>query len=288
MTKLTRSQLITIIGLLLLILALPVALFLSRKKQDIRPKAALVGKANFLLSADSTKSSVGKNIIVYVTLQLTDDKLRASGVDFTLIYDKDKLEVAQIVPALKIYNPTAAFTDALSVSSGGTFDNQYDFLRVAEVIKTDNRTLPKGTMTLAKIIFRGIGEGQATIKFPDDDKYAQVVGIGTYLSPTPAPPCKFMPTPPACLYQTPPCLPSMPEEIPPGGWCPPLTCIPRPPCLDNSPFCKLDSANFCPPGNNPSPTCVPPPTCLSSDPPCLIPEPAGGWCPNVGINKVKN
>lgn len=263
MKKITKSQIITIFGILVLILALPLAVLLTKKKQDIRPRAALLGKANFLLSADSTKSSVGKNIIVYATLQLTDDNLRVSGVDFTLIYDKEKLEVGQIVPALKIYNPQAVFTDALLVSSGGYFDEQYDFLRVAEIVKKDSQSLPKGTNTLAKIIFRGKGEGQATIKFPEGDQYAQVVGTGTYVPPTAVPPGEITPTcikaPDACIALYPP----PPECVePPGGWCPPE--------------------------NNPTPTCSPPPFCLNADPPCQIPVPAGGWCPNVGVNQVQN
>lgn len=302
MTKITKGQIITIIGILVLILALPVAIFLTGRKQDIRPKAALAGKANFLLTTDSTKSSVGKNIIVYVSMQLTDANLRASGVDFTLLYDKEKLEVGQITPALTIYNPQAAFTDALIVTSGGQFpkgtaecpdievDCPYYFLRVAEVAKKVNNALPKGTITLAKITFRGKAEGQATIKFPDDNKYIQVVGTGTYVPPTAGPTCII---PPDCIHG---------EKQPDGSivYCDPApgivycsvsgypgpTCTVRATCVGDLAKCVIPpapSGGWCSSDNNPSPTCVPPPSCLTAEPPCDLPRPPSGWCPSDGI-----
>lgn len=173
----SKKQIIVLISLLALIFALPVAILLTQKRQDIRPKA-LQGKANFLLSADSTTSSVGKNINVLVSLQVTDPYVRVSGVDFVLLYDKAKLDVSNIIPAITKINPNAPFTDAPIVSSGGNYDETYNFVRVTEIAKRSTDKLYGGTFSLAKITFRGKGEGQASVKFADD-KYLEMVGIVT-------------------------------------------------------------------------------------------------------------
>jgi len=175
---LTKKQIITIIFTLGLVFAIPIAIYLVQQRQNIRPRA-LQGKANFLLSTDSINSTVGKNIDVLVSLQTTDPALRVSGVDFLLLYDKNKLDVGNIVPNVIAVNPSAPFTDALVVTSGGSFDDTYNFVRVAQVARRAEADLPKGTFQLAKITFRGRGVGQATIKFPDEDKYLEVVGTGT-------------------------------------------------------------------------------------------------------------
>lgn len=175
--KITRKQIIPLILVFGLLIALPLSVFLTKKRQDIRPRA-LQGRANLLLSADSTTSNVGKDIKVLVSLQLTDDKLKVSGVDFLLLYDKDRLDVYDILPNILELYPKAPFTDKLMVSSGGIFDDTFNYIRVVEVARRQDAGLPKGTITLAKITFRAKGEGQAVIKFPDDDAYNQIVGTG--------------------------------------------------------------------------------------------------------------
>lgn len=182
---LTKKQIITVIMLLALVFSLPVAIYLTRKMQDVRPRA-LQGKANFLLSTDSINSTVGKNIDVLVTLQTTDPKLKVSGVDFVLLYDKNRLDVGNIVPNVTAVDPKAPFTDSLIVTSGGSFDENFNFLRVSQIARRPTDQLPTGTFQLAKITFRGRSQGQASIKFPDDDKYLEVVGTGTAgVNPTP-------------------------------------------------------------------------------------------------------
>lgn len=175
---LTKKQIISIFLLLALVFSLPVAIYLTRKMQDVRPRA-LQGKADFLLSADSNTSTAGKNINVLVSLRLTDAALRVSGVDFVLLYDKNLLDVGNIVPNVTAVDPKAPFTDAPIVTSGGSFDENFNFIRVAQIARRADAALPTGTFQLAKITFRGRSEGQATIKFPDDDKYLEVVGTGT-------------------------------------------------------------------------------------------------------------
>lgn len=174
---LTRKQLLSIIFLVVLIFALPLAIFLSQKRQDIRPHA-ISGQANFLLSADNTSVHVGDNVTVLVSLQLTDPSVRASGADFVLLYDKNLLVPTNVVPAVTGSDPNGKFTDAPIVTKDGNFDNTYNFVRVSEVSRKSNDSLPGGTFSLATVTFSAKSDGAATIKFPDDNSQLQVVGVG--------------------------------------------------------------------------------------------------------------
>lgn len=183
---LTRKQIITVILLLALVFSLPVVIFLTRKRQDIRPKA-LQGKADFLLSSDTITTSVGQNVNVLVTLRLSESTAKVSGVDFILLYDKDKLDVVNRVPNVTAVDPNAPFTDAPIVTSGTSFDSTYNFVRIAEVSRRADANLPGGTIQLARITFRGRSNGQATVRFPDDTKYLEVSGTGINTTPTAGP-----------------------------------------------------------------------------------------------------
>ncbi len=175
---LTRKQILSLILLLALLFALPFAIFLTKIRQDIRPRA-LAGKANLLLSADTVNATAGANLQVLVSLQVTDARVRVSAADFILLYDKNKLEVTNLVPAVQSSGlPASFFTDVPVLTYGGNFDKDFNFLRVSEVARMPEASLPGGTMTLAKVTFRPIKEGAAVIKFPDDNKYLEVVGTG--------------------------------------------------------------------------------------------------------------
>lgn len=168
MNTLTKRQILTLIVFIALLFALPVALFMTRKRQDIRPRATQ-GKANLLLKTDNKEISIGDESHVTVFTQLTDPEVRVSGVDFTLLYDKARLEVSEI-------EPSDVFTDVEVNSAGGNFDATYNFLRVAETVNKPYTELPKGSFSLASVTFRAIGEGDGNIKFPDDNKYLEIVG----------------------------------------------------------------------------------------------------------------
>src|SRR3989338_5283091 len=183
---LTRKQILSLIFFLTLLFALPLAIFLTQKSQDIRPRA-LQGKANFLLNADKIAVSIGDNINVLVTMQLTDSKLKLSAADFMLLYDKNKIDVLNVVPQIQSVVNGAAFTDAPLVTSGGNFDDQFNFLRVVLLSKTQNNNLATGNINLARVTFRALDGGVGIIKFSDDNKYIQLVGEGTYATPTPCP-----------------------------------------------------------------------------------------------------
>ncbi len=176
---LSKKQFLSLILILVLLFALPVAIFLTRKKQDIRPQASFVGRANIMMNSDLMSTNVGQSFNVLITLQLTDPRLKVSAMDFLVLYDKAKLDVVNIIPALTSIDPKAPFTDANIVTSGGNFDDTFNFVRVAEYARKYNADLKGGTFNVAKIIFRARGEGKAAIKMPDDNKYIEIVGIGS-------------------------------------------------------------------------------------------------------------
>lgn len=136
------------------------------------------GKANFLIVSDLNSATVGQNIKTTVSLQITDPKVKVSGVDFLLLYDKEKLDVGNIVPNITSIDPKAPFTDAPIVTSGGSFDDTFNFVRVSLITRRPSSELVGGTIKLADIVFRGRGVGSATIKFPEDNKNLEVVGFG--------------------------------------------------------------------------------------------------------------
>lgn len=177
MKNLSKREIIFLAVFLLLLFLLPFVVFTTGQKKEIRPKA-LTGQANFLLSSTSAAPRTGENFEVLVSLQLTQASLRVSGVDFLLLYDKDKLDVVNVVPQIIATATGAAFDDAPIVSSGGDFPDQaeYKFLRVAEVARRPDGSLAGGTVSLAKVTFFAKAAGAAQIKFPDDNKYLTIVG----------------------------------------------------------------------------------------------------------------
>lgn len=171
---LNRRQLISFLIIIGILLALPLVIFLSQRQQDIRPKAALPGVANFLLNADTLQISPGGNVNVLVSMQLTDPTVRSSGVDFLLLYDKSLLTAVTVTP-----NLSSGYTQAILVqkelayaAEGGTFN----FVRVALISTNPSTSLPTGTIPLATVTFQGKAAGQAMIKYPDDNSKLQVVG----------------------------------------------------------------------------------------------------------------
>lgn len=178
---LSKKQILSLIFIIGLVLILPFVIFLTKKRQDIRPRAAQ-GQADLLLSSDAPNNtaSVGQNVNVLVSLIMKQPNIKASGVDFVLLYDSSKLQVTNVVPALQSVGlPVSNFTDAPIVTYSGTYDTTYNYLRVAEVVRMQYAYLPTGVFTLARVTFRLISPGAAIVKFPDDNRYIQIVGSGT-------------------------------------------------------------------------------------------------------------
>ena len=199
--NLSKRQILSLVFLLGVVFSIPIALNLVQKRQSNRPQA-LQGKANFTLLATGGNKKVGDNFDVFVSLLLTDQTLKVSGADFLLLYDKNKLDVVNIVPALTNLNPDGGFTDAPIVSSGGSFDNDFNFIRVAEVARRPATDLPPkigSALPLARITFRAKDAGNAMLKFPDDNKYLEIVGTGTVLPPPLTPNPFIIPSQTGCV-----------------------------------------------------------------------------------------
>lgn len=190
--SITQKHIISLFFLIALVSLLPIAIFLVGKRQDIRPRA-LQGYANFQLSADTQNAQTGQVVNVLSSLLLTQSNLRVSGVDFILLYEKDKFDVISVTPVTIKEDPAAGFTDSVIAVADGSFDAKFNFLRVVLTSNKPANQLAGGPVQLAKIAFRAGSDGQGIIKYPDDNKYLQVVGATYVPTGTPAP--SFTPTP---------------------------------------------------------------------------------------------
>jgi hypothetical protein len=173
---LTKRQVLSFIFLLGLLFALPVVIFLAQKRQELRPHA-LNGQANLLMSSTNTTVNVGDQFDVVVAVQLTNTSLRISGADLTILYDKNDFSVVSITPMVTSTDPATAFTDAVYLTSGGTFDTTNNFARVSVVSRKATSLLSGGTVQVARIRFQANSAGTGGIKFPDDPSYTTLVGI---------------------------------------------------------------------------------------------------------------
>lgn len=178
---LAKKQITTLLLLLGLIIGIFLTIYLVKQRQDIRPKA-LEGPGNLLLSSATTSTTVGARFDVLVSLQLENDELSASGADFVLLYDKNRLEVKNILPKVPGVVANAPFTDAPVVTYNGNYDETFNFARVSLIANKNSSVLQQNpkTLPLATVTFRAKNTGQATIKFlgeGNDNYYQQVVGI---------------------------------------------------------------------------------------------------------------
>lgn len=171
-----RRQLLLILILLLLLFTLPLAVYLVRTRQDIRPRA-LEGQANLLLNTDNSSPQAGDKFIVSVSLQLTEPSLRVSGANFMLLYDKAKLEALSVDPSASTDDPNAPFTEVVIKEKEKDFDGTFSYLRLSQVANKNTEDLHGGIVALATISFKTKQKGEAQIKFPEDNSYLEIVGI---------------------------------------------------------------------------------------------------------------
>ena len=174
--KISRKQLNSLILIMGLVLLLPVVIYFLGRRMDIRPKASLTGKANFRLNADTTSVNAGQQVNVLVSLELTDPNVRVSAVTFPLLYDGSKLRLNSVTP-----NTTSGFTEVVWLEqSEQTYpaegNGQLKFMGLALVNINPTANLSANTVTLANVTFDALVNGDAVIKFPDDNKALQVVG----------------------------------------------------------------------------------------------------------------
>lgn len=266
--SLTKKQITTLLLLLGLIVGIFLTIYLVKQRQEIRPRA-LQGKANLLLSAGNASPKVGDSFDVLVSLQLTDASLQVSGADVMILYDKTRLQVTNLLPQVPGVDPDAAFTDAPIVTYGGVFDESFNFARVSLVARKTTATLAKGTVSLARVTFKSLNTGTATVKFPDDDSLLQIVGYGLGIptvssTPTITPGGPTLTPPPAASNTPEPPTetpPEIPTDIPPPTE-PPSPTNPPASCSDDCHFVLISDNHSCTPGTS-------------------IGCP-GGWCANCG------
>ena len=169
----SRKQLFGLLAILFLTVLLPLVVFMMKGRFDIRPRAVLSGAADFKLNADKVNLSPGETVNVLVSVALTDQSIKASGVDFSLLFDK-KLEIESVVPVMGSFTDVVILDDSGSEYSGE--GNAYNFVRLSMVSKKAKAELPGGTIALANVSLKASGQGSAKIKFPDDNTKLQVVG----------------------------------------------------------------------------------------------------------------
>lgn len=167
-----------VLFILILILILPLIIYLAGKKQDIRPRA-LGGLINFSLSPSDSSFKVNDRFEILISGSVSDNRVRVSGVDVTVLYDKNALEVLDMSPAVSGSDANIPFTDLVTLTSGGNFDGKFNYLRISEVARKNTQNLPSGTFSIAKVTFLAKSKGGAAVKFPDDNKYLQAVGVET-------------------------------------------------------------------------------------------------------------
>lgn len=262
----SRSQLVFLAILVFLLFSLPLAIFLTTQKQhDIRPRAALTGAANLLLNLSNTKPVAGDIFEVLVSAQITNDKLRVSGADFKVLYSASFLEAVAVAPAVGTDKP---FTDVIINEKENYYDTQFNFVRVSEISRRSDSELKGGVVQLATIKFRAKNAGNAAIKFPDNDRELQIVGIDLAENPTPT---------------------AKPFGCPAGSWCTPNEqCRPASriiiggSCPENQTCCApVEPTATTAPSRTPTPTPTPISCNLSVNPPIACPS--GYKCQDPGI-----
>lgn len=173
-TLLPRKNYIVLVALLALLLILPIILYLTRRKQEIRPRA-LTGNVKFHLSPLSPNVTRDQEFDEVISVEVTNPNVKVSGADLVVLYDQTRLEVVSITPHAGGSN---YFTDAPIAIHGQDFNNEFKSLRVSVVAKKTSSELEGGTKTIATVRFKGLTDGSATIKFSDDNSQLQVVGTG--------------------------------------------------------------------------------------------------------------
>jgi hypothetical protein len=175
---LSKEKLFPLIILALLLLALPIAILLTKQKQDIRPRALGSAAANFALNPKTLNAKVGDtDVPVTVSLEVPDPKVGASGVNLELLYDKTKLKIKSVTSNVQAGSSLKFETEVLNkIDTMCTTATGYGCMRLSLVSK--KATLLTGTINLATIKFDVIAVGDSTkasLKFGADSTL-QVVG----------------------------------------------------------------------------------------------------------------
>jgi len=190
--KITKKQIAGVIFLFILLISLPIAIYLTRQNEEIRPRAALAGAANFKLDSSNLTPLRDQTFNVSAKLDVTDPNVRVSGVDFRILYDKNLLfPNPTIIAATGSGKP---FTDMLVSEVDQPYSENLNSLHIVLVSRRLTPALFGGNdIPLATITFTAKEDGPAVIKYPDQNAdqngvpLMEVVGIDLRDEPTPTP-----------------------------------------------------------------------------------------------------
>ncbi|MBI4067129.1 hypothetical protein HY407_02000 [Candidatus Gottesmanbacteria bacterium] len=173
--NLTRQQKIGILLLLLLLVSLPIALYLTRQQQEIRPRAALAGQADFILESSNNSPDKDETFTVKAKLKSTNNNVKVSGVDFRILYDKSKFYTAPtIAPEVGSNKP---FTDVILTQVDQPYNDQFNYLRLVLVSRRLTPALSSGEMLMATITFKAKEDGDGIIRYPTADELTDINGV---------------------------------------------------------------------------------------------------------------
>lgn len=166
MSKIGKRDKRLIILISFLLLTLPLTVILLKERLEIRRQAAF-GTVDVLLSPGAKTENVGREFSVGIKIQALAKRI--SGVDLSLTYDKDVLEVVNLSG-----NTTGAnsFTNEFIANKG----TETGKIRLSVLAKKSSLELPTGEITVATITFKGKKAGSSQVAFTDD---YQIVGFSS-------------------------------------------------------------------------------------------------------------
>lgn len=205
--KLSKKQLFGIIALLIIVATIPVTIYIGKKQQELRQRAA--GELTALYFAQSGTTSplsslaVTPGSTVSLDFYLNAKTSNISGFDITVTAD----------PSLSISQITAgADANKFNVPIFATINTQTNSLRYAKVT-TDTNAVITGLLHIATVTFKASAQGTGTINIPSAliTSTASSTGLSVAHPPlpytiailTPTPTSPPVPTPPAACGNTP-------------------------------------------------------------------------------------
>jgi len=142
----TKDNIVLGITLVFLVITLPLVLLVTQGRIDLRPRAGF-GNATLSFNPGSPNVSVGGETVITLKVD-TGDKL-LSGVDISLIYDADKIEIVEITSA-------SYFDTPLHVEKNlPTNTAPFSAMQIILVRKTATSELGSGDREIATIKVKG-------------------------------------------------------------------------------------------------------------------------------------
>ena len=142
----TKNNLVLGVTLIVLVVTLPLVLLVTRGRIDLRPRAEF-GNANLSFSFESADITYDRDKEIKLIID-TGDKL-LSGVDISLLYDSNILEIVEITPS------TYFDTHLLIEKQIPTDTDPYAAMQLILVRKTSTMELKSGEQEIATVKVRG-------------------------------------------------------------------------------------------------------------------------------------